>query len=39
MFRGNFYRQRPDWRLGGSGSPGIESFSARWLEVGLVKTF
>jgi len=39
MFRGNFYRQKPDWRLGGSGSPGIESFSARWLEVGLVKTF
>lgn len=38
-FRGDFYRQKPDWRLGGSGSPGIESFSARWLELGLVKTF
>jgi hypothetical protein len=35
----DFYRQRPDWRLGGSGSPGIEDFSARWLQVGLSKTF
>jgi hypothetical protein len=38
-FRANFYRQKPSWRLGGSGSPGIESFSARWLELGIVKTF
>jgi Protein of unknown function (DUF3570) len=38
-FRGDFYRQQPSWRLGGSGSPGIESFSARWLELGLAKTF
>lgn len=35
----DFYRQRPGWRLGGSGSPGIEDFSARWLQVGLSKTF
>jgi hypothetical protein len=34
-----FYRQRPDWRIGGSGSPGIEPFSARWIEVGITKTF
>jgi len=33
------YRQRPAWRLGGSGSPGLESFSARWLQVGIAKTF
>jgi hypothetical protein len=39
MFRANFYRQQPGWRLGGNGSPGIESFSARWLEFGIVKTF
>jgi Protein of unknown function (DUF3570) len=39
MFRGDFYRQKPDWRLGGSGSPGIQSFSARWLEFGIVKNF
>jgi hypothetical protein len=38
-FRADFYRQKPSWRLGGSGSPGIESFSARWLELGIVKTF
>jgi hypothetical protein len=34
-----FYRQRPDWYLGGSGSPGILDFSARWFEVGGGKTF
>ena len=38
-FRADFYRQKPNWRVGGSGSPGIESFSARWLEVGVAKTF
>ncbi len=38
-FRADFYRQQPGWRLGGSGSPGIESFSARWLELGIIKTF
>jgi len=37
--RADFYRQDPDWRLGGSGSPGIQTFSARWLEVNLTKTF
>jgi len=37
--RADFYRQQPNWRVGGSGSPGIESFSARWLEVGVAKTF
>jgi hypothetical protein len=38
-FRGDFYRQAPDWRLDGHGSPGIQTFSARWLEVNLGKTF
>ena len=38
-FRGSFYRQQPGWHLGGSGSPGIESFSARWLEFGIVRNF
>lgn len=37
--RADFYRQDPDWRIGGSGSPGIQTFSARWLELNLVKTF
>ena len=29
----------PSWRLGGNGSPGISTFSARWFEVGFTKTF
>jgi len=34
-----FYRQRAGWRLGGDGSPGLEPFSARWLEAGVTKSF
>jgi hypothetical protein len=34
-----FYRQRSGWELGGSGSPGLEPFSARWIEVGIAKAF
>jgi hypothetical protein len=34
-----YYQQRPDWYLGGSGSPDILDFSARWFEVGFSKTF
>ena len=34
-----YYQQRPDWYLGGSGSPDILDFSARWFEVGVSKTF
>ncbi|MBA3508009.1 MAG: DUF3570 domain-containing protein [Betaproteobacteria bacterium] len=34
-----YYRQDPDWRLGGSGSPGIQTFSARWIQAGFSKTF
>lgn len=34
-----FYRQRSAWRLGGNGSPGLEPFSARWIEAGVTKTF
>ncbi len=37
--RADYYRQDPDWRLGGSGSPGIQTFSARWLEVNFTKNF
>ena len=36
--RVDFYRQESGWRIGG-GSPGIEPFSARWVVVGLTKTF
>jgi Protein of unknown function (DUF3570) len=35
----DFYRQRSDWRLGGHGSPGLEPFSARWIQTGVSKTF
>jgi len=35
----NAYRQRGDWRLGGSGSPGLATFSARWIELGIAKRF
>jgi hypothetical protein len=34
-----FYRQRAGWQLAGNGSPGIEPFSARWIEFGVAKTF
>jgi hypothetical protein len=37
--RADYYRQDPDWRIGGSGSPGIQTFSARWFEVNFAKTF
>ncbi len=36
--RADFYRQQSNWRIGG-GSPGLEPFSARWLIVGINKTF
>jgi hypothetical protein len=35
----SYYRQRSDWRIFGSGSEGILPFSARWIAVGLSKTF
>ena len=34
-----FYRQRPNWYAGGSGSPDILEFSARWIEIGISKSF
>jgi Protein of unknown function (DUF3570) len=36
--RADVYRQQANWRIGG-GSPGLQSFSARWLIVGVNKTF
>ena len=35
----SMYRQRSSWRLGGDGSPGLLEFSARWVELGIQKTF
>ena len=36
--RADYYQQRSSYRIGG-GSPGLEPFSARWLILGLTKTF
>jgi hypothetical protein len=33
------YQQRAGWRLGGSGSPGLARFSARWLQAGVSYRF
>jgi len=33
------YEQRSNWRLGGSGSPGLDPFRARFIQVGLNKRF
>jgi hypothetical protein len=35
----SFYRQKSSWHLGGDGSPGLQEFSARWIEAGVAKTF
>jgi uncharacterized protein DUF3570 len=35
----SYYEQRSSWRLGGSGSPGILPLSARWIGVGITKSF
>jgi len=35
----SYYQQRGSWRMGGSGSSGIEPFSARWIMLGVSKTF
>jgi hypothetical protein len=37
--RADYYRQDPDWQIFGTGSPGIQTFSARWLQVNLTKNF
>jgi hypothetical protein len=35
----SYYQQRSGWRLGGGGSGGLEPFSARWIMLGISKTF
>ncbi len=35
----SYYQQRPEWRSFGSGSAGILPFSARWIAVGITKSF
>jgi len=38
-FRVDFYRQKSEWRVGGDGSPGLLTFSARWIQAGVNKAF
>ena len=33
------YEQRAGWRAGGNGSPGLSTFSARWWQFGLSRSF
>lgn len=33
------YRQSANWRLGGHGSPGLDAFDARFLQIGLTHRF
>jgi hypothetical protein len=33
------YAQRSGWRLGGSGSPGLQPLQARFIQIGLTRTF
>jgi hypothetical protein len=35
----SYYRQRPAWRVFGSGSDGVPPFSARWISVGVTRTY
>ena len=37
--RADYYRQDPDWQVFGTGSPGIQTFSARWFQVNLTRNF
>ncbi len=38
-FRADYYRQDPDWQIFGTGSPDIQVFSARWLQLNLTRQF
>jgi hypothetical protein len=38
-FKLEYYEQRGSWRLGGGGTEGLLPFSARWIQVGIGKTF
>ena len=35
----SYYQQRSSWRLGASGSGGLLPVSARWISIGVAKTF
>jgi hypothetical protein len=35
----DYYEQRGDWRLGGTGSPGLDPFKAQFYQVGIYRRF
>ena len=35
----DWYEQRSGWRLGGTGSPGLAQFKARFVQVGVAHRF
>ncbi len=37
--KGEYYQQRTGWRLGGSGSIGLDPFTATWIQLGVEKRF
>lgn len=37
--KAEYYEQRAEWRLGGEGSPGLETFKAQFYQVGVTKRF
>jgi len=37
--KAEYYEQRADWRLGGEGSPGLETFKAQIYQVGVTRKF
>lgn len=37
--RVEYYRQKGKWKLGGDGSEGLLPFSARWIQVGIGRSF
>jgi hypothetical protein len=34
-----YYQQKSSWKLGGEGSEGILPLSARWIQVGVGRSF
>ena len=37
--KGERYEQRSKWRVGGAGSPGLDAFSATFMQVGVNRRF
>jgi Protein of unknown function (DUF3570) len=37
--KAEYYQQRSNWRFGGKGSPGLDTFSANFFQVGIARSF